>query len=503
MRQIGAIPWIFTMPHMSDACLQQLATNIAPYCPTGSSVIFELMDEHWNFGQPGVQYCVQYGRLLNYIAPGTVVNDFYTIPLSGSPALSFDQAYVCMVAHQHEILQTQFDSLGAGVTVLRLFGSQWITPSVTANMVNFGTGDAVTKKVPMSLIATGPYVGPPATNVTFNDAIATTGTNPGSWPVTAINDYCADYLKYSLQLWDPYSGHYSAIQAYGTNGGPTGIAGQVNGLPAMVGYEGDFNGPNGSATLLGAAASHDMFYSPGLYPPYGGCAAATTAFLQGLQDGDPRAPGSGFSGIAITGITLGWGSRTEFQGQVAWQNQAPGDGLGNLYPTFQGQNLYPPYDGQSIQAAPNQFSSAQGGAAGGGGYGVAYDRQNQAISLNAMLDWIGGTAAPTLTPSFIVKPTRIQPNVTTPRTLTLVGSGTSWTSGSAVSITNSVTGTTTVTAGTWTAITTTEATLAVTTSTGTGTFTITVDGITSAPLVVGARRKGWYGGMSRLARIAS
>jgi hypothetical protein len=505
--EVGAIPWIQTMPLMSDACLQQLAINIAPYLPDNGTVIVELMDEHWNFGQVGVQFCVTYGNLSKYVTPGTVVNEYYTAPESPT-ALGVDQAYTLIVAHHHNVLQAQFDAIGTGIKVFRLFGSQWATSSVTSDMVNLAVGDMVKQPIPMSGIAVGPYLEPAGSNATFVAALATTGDNPGSWPVAAVADFCQHWLKYSVSLWDLYAGHTTAIAAYGTGGGPTGVVGQINGLPALVGYEGDFNGPNGSGhgvnQVLSDAATADMYYSPGPYPPYTGNAASTTAFLQAIQDGDPRVSGSGLYGIAATGVPMDWSPTPEFWGQVLWSNQPPGDGLGNLYPTFQSQNL--------PSGSPNQFASAQGGAAGGGGYGVAYDRQNQLLSLNAFLDWIAAAAAPTLTPSFTVKPTRIQPNVTTPRTLTLAGLGTSWSSGSVVSIQNSVSGTTNVVAGTWTAISTTSATLSVTTpaasgspaaAAGTGSYTITVDGITSAPLVVGGRRKGWFRGMGRLARVAS
>jgi hypothetical protein len=103
-----------------------------------------------------------------------------------------------------------------------------------------------------------------------------------------------------------------------------------------------------------------------------------------------------------------------------------------------------------------------------------------------MLDWFqaANTPAGGVLPSFADSPGTIQQHATSPVILILAGVGTSWTSGSSVSVQNSVTGTTTVTAGTWTAISTTVATLAVTTGAGAGTFTITIDGTTSSSLTV-------------------
>ena len=123
------------------------------------------------------------------------------------------------------------------------------------------------------------------------------------------------------------------------------------------------------------------------------------------------------------------------------------------------------------------------------------------VAISAGSDTAAIRAAFTAPAIVKVSPSRIQPNTGSPGiTLTLFSIGTSWTSGSSVSIQNSVLGTTTVTAGTWTAISSTLATLSVTTGAGPGTFTITVDGVVSSVAVVGAKRKGWFGGMSRVSR---
>ncbi len=86
--------------------------------------------------------------------------------------------------------------------------------------------------------------------------------------------------------------------------------------------------------------------------------------------------------------------------------------------------------------------------------------------------------------SFTASPAAIPANHSGSITLTLTGTGTSWTSGSTVTVQNSVTGTTIVTKGTWTQSSGTAATLTVTTGAGTGTFTITVDGLVSSSLTV-------------------
>jgi hypothetical protein len=97
-----------------------------------------------------------------------------------------------------------------------------------------------------------------------------------------------------------------------------------------------------------------------------------------------------------------------------------------------------------------------------------------------------------------VSPSRIHPRVSSNITLILVGAGTHWTGGSTATVTNSVTGTTNVTKTSFTVHSATDATLTVTTGGGTGTWKLTIDGLDSPPLVVGARRHEWFVSMSRM-----
>jgi len=117
-------------------------------------------------------------------------------------------------------------------------------------------------------------------------------------------------------------------------------------------------------------------------------------------------------------------------------------------------------------------SATASGSSGSSGSG--------AITLGGLT--VSGSATCT---SFTVLPGTIPAGHAGSMTLTLAGTSTTWTSGSSVSIQNSVTGTTTVTKGTWTRTSNIAATLAVTTAAGTGTFTITVDGVVSPSCTVG------------------
>ena len=520
--EVGAKPWFFTTIGMSDACLQQLAINMAPYCPPGTIVQFELGDEHWN-GGPG-QYtngqCITYGSLLKYVTPGTVVNDFYTVPAS-NPTLNYDEAYVVIHAHQHAVLQAQFDALGSGILVEGVYGS-WYTDGTnvtTSNMIAAATGtlangSKLTQKVPIGSIAIAPYQETPTTNTTYNAAISTTGTNPGSWPTAADQRLSETLFQVLLEpVGQVCSSHvgYRGLRRERRSGGdrpdqrtaePDRLRVGRRRIDARPGC------PRGDRPVL---------RSPGPYSPdFTGFASVITSYLQGLQDGDPRVPNSGLTASNyqnLTQVNSGWViNPVQYWELVLFQNQPPGDGYGNLYSTFpEPGTLELPASGYTLPS-PNQFASAQGGAPGLHGYNVAYDRTNQSIALMAILNWIeaAGIQPPTPpSPSFTVRPARILPNNTTAVTLVFSGVGTSWTSGSTISIQNSVTGSTNVTAGTWTAISTDVATLTVTTPTGSGspaavagtrTYTITIDAVVSPALSVAPRRNRWFRGLNRLMR---
>jgi hypothetical protein len=74
-------------------------------------------------------------------------------------------------------------------------------------------------------------------------------------------------------------------------------------------------------------------------------------------------------------------------------------------------------------------------------------------------------------------------------TIVLLGVGTTWTSGSRVTVQNSVKGATNIMVGTFTVLSQTLATLSITTGAGLGTWTITIDGVVSPPLAVGSRKR--------------
>ena len=290
----------------------------------------------------------------------------------------------------------------------------------------------------------------------------------------------------------------SALAAYT---GPTGYACQVGSIPGNYTYEGNI-----SYVILNTgvpALQKDSFYNPGF-------AGSWNAWAQALQDG----------GVNVTTLfTLGgeWG---ELWSAVLYQQQQPGDGSTNLYTSDQagGDGYSHDYQNTSVELSAAQELDRRRELVVGQlgrdaldhrgvrrpgdgrdrrlGRGERVNGGSRRLADNARL-LAGGALGITR-----VSPSKIQPNTSSSVTLTLLGSGTSWTSGSTVTINNSVVGTTTVTAGTLTVISGTHATLAVTTGTGAGTYTITLGGATSPNLVVGSKTAGWHPGMSRASMTA-
>jgi hypothetical protein len=526
----GCISHFPGMPFMTDACLQSVANEIAANALPNSVIRWELGDEHWNNGFPTMPYCIVSGNLNQYLSPGYSINSYYTVP-TGSPVLTNDQMYTLLSAHQHDVLQAEFDTLGTGIQVDRYFGGFEEGAGIAGAMIAFGTQtpsptNGLQKKIPMGSIGIGLYVSVEG-NSTYTTACSPTG---GNLSCNQIIDWAKHFIKYaSTGLWDIYSDNQAAIATYAANGGPTGYAGQFNNGPALVGYEGEWTQID---PLDGAMLQHDIWYSTGM-------AQAHAALLQSWQQGSPLVPNSGMQSIAMYHLGGIWSGANEQQlwstGGI-YHNQLAGTGSTNQFGTAQGGS---PADGKAhdITNVVTQRSTYLDwfGAANGAGNSSARLGITESADLPLMTDIaITGSLAVTesadlplmtsvsstssiavtefadvpfmrataLARTINVRPSKIPPNVSSPSILlTLIGTATSWTSGSSVSIQNSITGTTTVTAGTFTTTSATLATLVVTTGDGTGTWTIAIDGLVSPPLVVGSKRKGWFGGMNRLMRV--
>lgn len=465
------------MPYMTDACLQSIADEIAVNSLPDATILFELGDEHWNLPGFGTGFATTaYGRLMAFAPPLQAVNSYYSVPTSPG-VLGSDAAYTLILAHQHDVIQAQFDTHNKGLHAGRLFSGFWAGSGVASNMIGFGSAapgspstGGLQQRIPMEYISVAPYLNGPGNNTTYKQAWATTGTSPGSWPVALIHDHNRHYHKYNSSEWAFYSSNYGALQTYA---GPTGYPGQTAGKPTLIGYEGQVQQLVTTTTL-----EHDVFYAPQM-------ADTWNAGFGAMQDGSPLVPGSGLALVCIYTFGGEWGN---------------GSNLGDLWSV----QVYPSQGGGTGSA--NLFTTSQGGSPGDG---LCHDVSNESPEITQMQNWFGITSQAQSQPgsaTLRVSPSRIPPGISTPNVieLTIVGTGTDFTADSVIAITNSIRGTTYVTALTWDPITTTLATLTVTTAPGsgpgTGLWTLTIDGTTSLTLVVAPRQSRWFGGMSRVGR---
>ncbi len=365
--------WIPLQPYMSDACLEAVADEIAPFLRVGQTVVAEQGDEHWN--TPNFQTGLIdafYGNLLAYVEPGTMVNEYYAA--TGSGISNNDYNYTLISAHQHNVLQARLDTYGKGNNVFRLFGSEYAGANTTANICNFavtlgtvgGTNPrGLQQQIPISGCAIAPYINAPTSIAGVLDATFTTACSSagGAWPVIAIHDAYRHYLKYGTNAYTFYAQHSGQMQTdYVVDGTPGPAAfGQVNGLPAMVAYEAQIQqvDPNNNTAL-----EHDIFYHPAMADTF-------NTFLQSMQDGDPYQAGTNFSWAVLFHLGGGWGGAAEqaLWSTIIYQGQAWGSG------------------------SSNQFTTPQGGSPGNG---KCFDITNESVEMKQVLSWYA-TANPTLT----------------------------------------------------------------------------------------------------------
>ena len=335
-------------------------------------------------------------------------------------------------------------------------------------------------------------------------------------PIPGYHDLLRHYIKYTT-VYNTTAGqlyaHYSALVATGYGQGP----GFTYPMPKFGCYESAFstgippavslNNHNVRAGLTidaicNSAAWETVTTFLQMLQQWGatGMPGFTIAHMVGLQNGRSQ----GTSGY-ICSDGQSDGNATEWWQEYEWQNQPRGYGTSNvLYgPSLGGTGIYNPNNESVPSQAYADWIEASSGSSGPLTASMAVTEQHDvgtlrgtyitgAMSCTEQHD-VGTIRGLTVIPAIRVSPSRIRPRIgpTPPGQLTLVGTGTAWTSGSVVTVQNSVTGTTTVTAGTFTALSATSATLAYTTGAGVGTWMLTIDGVTSPPLGVGARQKGW------------
>jgi hypothetical protein len=373
-------------------------------------------------------------------------------------------------------------------------------------------------------------------------------------PIPGYLDILRHFLKYNI-TWNGANAliqqHINAVTntGYGTGIGP---AGWTYPFPKMVFYEGGVSnmviagvsqGPSATRNLR-TWLSHDIMY-------FG--STTTTSWWDVIQAACQHfnQPGpAGTIGFASGCITTNISPRSisfnnsftcpdgpdnnscEQWGTYIFQGQPRGRGLSNLLATpsaaiggdgrshdvenqtqqaqsfgdwLTAASTGSPTAGTMAKTAGADALSAAGrcitGALSGAGRNDTAAGAGQCITLG--LNGIGRPDAGSMvgsafTAGIRVSPSRIHPRSTSDITLILVGAGTHWTGGSTATVTNNVTGTTNVTKTSFAVHSATDATLTVTTGGGIGTWKLTIDGLDSPPLVVGARRHEWFVRMSRM-----
>lgn len=301
-------------------------------------------------------------------------------------------------------------------------------------------------------------------------------------PMEAYHDLTGYHLKYAQSLQYPNGATsivYNCIvnSGYGKGGGTSGF---VFPFPQLYGYECAPStmipaGVSVQAKILRAMLTHDYVYNPRW-------ADTSTAFYQYAQQPGP----AGTVGMFLICMASLHGQRQP-SSNVFICNDGPDNNFVECWQTFIHQAQ------QAGDGTSNLFALSNLG-----GDGMAHDWGNVSVNGFSGHNWIIAASGHVIPPtaSFVVAPTRVPASHASPITLNLTGTNTMWTGGSDISITNSVSGTTTVTAGTFTASSGTSATLQVTTGSGSGTWRITIDGVQSPLLGFGSARRLWSSRMA-------
>jgi hypothetical protein len=451
----GTPAYWLTLPHaVSDAGCRAWATRAKSVMAPGAIVWLQLSNEQFipNYIYGFFQHLATVlGLAANNSVPGYV-----------------QRAHEC-----HLIWQ---DVWGADAANVKLLFQPWtVNPGHTTDGLTYAHANSI----PIDGICIAPYVNndfSPTIQMMYASAFAdsvdsiahTTGPGGGQCPImpmSALHNQYQLWLKYNKD-WNWSTGfcpqHVAAARAtgYGQGGAPSGF---VYPMPQMMTYEGGISsvvppGVSQTKKIYRTGLSHDFMYHPAMKD-------TVWAWCEHAQ----QPGGTGTQGYASGCVTSGFTPRSidfnnsytctdgidnnscELWGNAGiWQGIPRGDGAAN---TFWSTTL--------------------------GGNGKSNDIVNQSVSAYGFQTWtLGVVPPPPPSPaSFVVHPTQVNSNTSTAQSIALSGTMTTWTSGSTISVTNSLSGATAVTAGTFTATSNIAASLGVTTGAGVGTWRITVDGI--------------------------
>ncbi len=445
---------------LNDDGIRALAQRIFDSCPRGTEVLVQWSNEILISN-------VHHGWLQQL---GRIEGFWQADPASYEAVTAMQRTHEC-----HEIFA---DVWGADAgSLVRLFQPFTNVPLQTFQAMTYAKNNNILIHglAIAYYISLGDVAGPSAPSWK-NAAARIIADNPDSYVYTnpqtvpkisraAYADLARFYLKYN-GVWNgpngPAAAHHNQMVLSGY--------GDVFPIPYLVGYE------CGLCTLIAAGISTtsiipragltmDMTYDPSFYD-------VCHEYWHCLQQPGPVGT-AGFTSVAHVNLTQGRAAGGPAYTVVGGAH--PGNDSGFTQPW----GVYMYQTQQAGYGLANQFWANDG---------LAHDYPNESPMAQAAHDWIAGQGeGPPPTVSFEVSPIQIAENQSSAVTLTLIGTGTSWTNGSVVSVANSLTGTTTVTPGMFTAIASTFAALQVTTGAGAGTWQLTIDGVASGILSVGSQ----------------
>jgi len=308
--------WI-PVPHAaSDECVIEIAKRVRDNLVPGRKVYVEYTNEHWNnFAQ--MIYLRGVGGLQQFV--------------SGAPGVTYNHMYVQRASQVHDIFYRIFNEPDVngiakrGNEILRLFGSFYDNPNLTADMISYANMNGIQ----MDAVAIAPY----------NDMPSSVGAIFDTWTMPMIHDFYRHHLKYDLYDQSIYPGHLSAIAKY------LPVEGQTTKLE-LVGYEGGTEITIPSTTTNGLQLSVDSMYHPDMYD-------SELAMYQQMQNG-----GMSLCTLFFLGF---YRHNYRIWPLVTWAGQKPGRGDG------------------SNNGAINQFWSVNN---------KCNDLVNDSVKLQAFRDWI-------------------------------------------------------------------------------------------------------------------
>lgn len=426
-------------------------------------------------------------RIYNQVARGTKVffefsneilignpQNFWINQLASIEGLTIGQAVIRRTNEMWDILDSIW---GADESVVRVFQPFINAPGSLSDALVYAQNNSYK----IHKIATAIYLDMDASPTFTMAGAQICASDPRSiaftagmpvMPMQTYQDYCQYHTKYNQSINGPNGilqtfANEIKSSGYGQGGGTSGFEFP---LPTVIGYECSFSlainqGVSLTSVIPRAGLTHDFMY-------HYSYADTEYTFLQMLQQPGPAGTTgleyvcleslnglrNAGSGLSIGGTSDGLFAEPWCKGYI-WQGQLSGDGRNNHF-----------WAGDLGGTAPTTD--------------VPHDLINQVPNTIVYNNWIIAVHNNQQSQSISVSPSVINCIQNSIASLVLTGTGTSWNSGSSISITNSVTGNTTIVLNTFTVLSATVANVTVNTNNGSGSWFITIDGINSPNITI-------------------